>query len=59
MAVVIDEISSEVAPEAQASRGSGGGSGGGGAGGGAEPDLDKLDYQIRRALQRRARLFAD
>jgi len=60
MPVVIDEITSEVAPEAQATRGSGGdGGAGGGAGGGADPDLDKLDYQIRRALQRRARLFAD
>jgi hypothetical protein len=58
MAVVIDEISSEVAPEAQATRGSGGGDGAGG-GGSAEPDFDKLDYQTRRALQRCARLFAD
>jgi hypothetical protein len=58
MPVVIDEITSEVAPEAQATRGGDGGAGSG-AGGNAEPDLDKLDYQLRRVIQRRTRLFAD
>ncbi|HEY1606401.1 MAG TPA: hypothetical protein VGF77_12480 [Allosphingosinicella sp.] len=55
MAVVIDEMITE--PPASAQDAGAPAAGGGGAS--AEPDLDKLAFQIRRARQRSARLFAD
>jgi len=56
MSVVIDEMIAEPAAAAP-TRGASEGSGGGAES--AEPDLDKLDYEFRRARQRSARLFAD
>lgn len=56
MAIVIDEVVSEPAGEPRAMSAP---AAGGAAPGAGEPDLDKLDYQFRRARQRSARLFAD
>jgi hypothetical protein len=57
MSVVIDQVVMEAGDES--TRSASAPSSGGGGGDRAEPDMDRLDYLMRRSRHRAARLWAD
>lgn len=61
MAVVIDEMVTEMAqdPGRSAALGASDGSGEGEGGGRAEPDMDRFDQEMARRIHRSIRLWAD